>query len=79
MEVTKFEQLTEINCRKIIVKKFSFNPVEDSLIIGTIFNNYRSNETESYSLHCREEVLQEVLHYQQLSRTVFRPSCCAYV
>lgn len=36
MEGTKFEQLTEINCRE---KKFSFNPVHVSLSIGTIFNN----------------------------------------
>lgn len=37
MEGTKFEQLTEINCRE--KKKFSFNPVHVSLSIGIIFNN----------------------------------------
>lgn len=35
-EVTKFEQLTEIKCRE---KKLSFNPLQNSWIIGTIFNN----------------------------------------
>lgn len=36
MEVTKFEQLREIKCRE---KELSFNPLQNSWIIGAIFNN----------------------------------------